>query len=98
MRDPTRTPICECGVTTARNPARVEVEGQLFSLAPNFPGMWRNEKTREPQKLVEKSVEMQVLPCPPILKTRWCSQSTRLPLTQEIMGEDPIRVATFNGA
>ena len=98
MRDPTRTPICECGVTTARNPARVEVEVQLFSLAPNLPGMWRNEKTRKPQKLVEKSVEMQVLPCPPILKTRWCSQSTRLPLTQEIMGADPIRVATFNGA
>lgn len=30
MRDPTRTPICECGVTRARNPARVEGEVQLF--------------------------------------------------------------------
>ena len=78
--------------------ARVEVEVQLFSLAPNLPGMWRNKQTREPQKLVEKSVEMQVLPCPPILKTRWCSQSTRLPLKQEIRGAEPIRVATFNGA
>ena len=73
-------------------------EAQLSSPVPKFAGMWRNEKTREPQKLVEKSVEMQVLPCPPILKTRWCSQSTRLPLKQEIMGAEPIRVATFNGA
>ena len=73
-------------------------EAQLSSPVPKFAGMWRNEKTREPQKLVEKSVEMQVLPCPPIFKTRWCSQSTRLPLTQEIMGAEPIRVATFNGA
>ncbi len=45
--------FAECGVTTARNPARVEVEVQLFSLAPNLPGMCRNENTREPQKLVE---------------------------------------------
>jgi hypothetical protein len=73
-------------------------EAQLSSPVPKFAGMWRNEKTREPQKLVEKSVEMQVLPCPPIFKTRWCSQSTRLPLTQEIMGAEPIRVAIFNGA
>jgi len=40
------------------------------NLNEKFAGMWRSQKTREPQKRVEKSVEKQVPSCPTTLRTR----------------------------